>query len=366
MSMYYIGDFAFDGMYLEHHGILGQKWGVRRYQYRDGSLTPVGYAHYGYGHRENVKKTFVKNLSGAYEKEGNSRRNSKRMAKEEWKRQNEYLYRMKKDIDKLEKERDDKLSDIEFEATENLDDGILDKYFDKVVKDYREKHGNDGNSDADIMGTYFEDAMDMYLDDYASTQLTDISDKLTAIDSNIRNHVDKMMRDYVDTDADTIAARMKAERESRENYESEKAKSEAQFEKDINEKVDWDKKDKTFSDLQKTWKSLLEYRDANSGSPDLDSERHPFRKKMYELSGNPDRPKNGNGFNFKQAAKAVEKLRKQFEAKEKNLKGDDWMKEWNSFNKKEDQIFAEAIAKDLGYTPTKETVNFFEQIMYSD
>ena len=28
--------------YLEHHGIVGQKWGVRRYQNRDGSLTSEG------------------------------------------------------------------------------------------------------------------------------------------------------------------------------------------------------------------------------------------------------------------------------------------------------------------------------------
>lgn len=28
--------------YISHHGIRGQKWGIRRYQYADGSLTPAG------------------------------------------------------------------------------------------------------------------------------------------------------------------------------------------------------------------------------------------------------------------------------------------------------------------------------------
>lgn len=31
---------------LAHHGILGQKWGIRRYQNPDGSLTPEGRARY--------------------------------------------------------------------------------------------------------------------------------------------------------------------------------------------------------------------------------------------------------------------------------------------------------------------------------
>lgn len=44
MSYYYI---TRSPDYLEHHGILGMKWGVRRYQNKDGSLTPEGRARYG-------------------------------------------------------------------------------------------------------------------------------------------------------------------------------------------------------------------------------------------------------------------------------------------------------------------------------
>lgn len=35
-----------DTNHLEHHGIIGQKWGIRRYQNPDGSLTPAGRKRY--------------------------------------------------------------------------------------------------------------------------------------------------------------------------------------------------------------------------------------------------------------------------------------------------------------------------------
>lgn len=41
---------------LTHHGVKGQKWGVRRYQYADGSLTPAGRKRYAGTHDTSTVK----------------------------------------------------------------------------------------------------------------------------------------------------------------------------------------------------------------------------------------------------------------------------------------------------------------------
>lgn len=43
--------------YLAHHGIFGMKWGIRRYQNEDGTLTPEGLRRYG-GERRSIFKRY--------------------------------------------------------------------------------------------------------------------------------------------------------------------------------------------------------------------------------------------------------------------------------------------------------------------
>ena len=63
----YFNDFSdTNGDSLEHHGILGMKWGIRRYQNKDGSLTSAGrkrYNTYVFGSDYNARKKKAKGVT---------------------------------------------------------------------------------------------------------------------------------------------------------------------------------------------------------------------------------------------------------------------------------------------------------------
>jgi hypothetical protein len=50
--------------FLAHHGILGQRWGVRRYQNEDGTLTTAGKIRYGATKKEGIIKSIIQKTSG--------------------------------------------------------------------------------------------------------------------------------------------------------------------------------------------------------------------------------------------------------------------------------------------------------------
>lgn len=61
---------GYDQEYLEHHGILGMKWGIRRYQNKDGSLTAAGKARLKKPRTSTEKWKYkqIKHIDQLYEK----------------------------------------------------------------------------------------------------------------------------------------------------------------------------------------------------------------------------------------------------------------------------------------------------------
>lgn len=153
MRIYYVSGVPF-GDELYHHGIKGQKWGIRRYQNLDGSLTPAGRERYS---SEKEQKKFADKLSRRKWtiEESNALNNSPQIREIASKLKNEA------------KRYSDAAKAIE-DATERFysDRSFSDKYrrmaIDKVLKEWPEAFG--GASKKEIFSEF--DYLDAFQNEY--------------------------------------------------------------------------------------------------------------------------------------------------------------------------------------------------------
>lgn len=125
-----------EGIYLEHHGILGQKWGIRRFQNADGTLTAEG------------KKRYL-NSEGHFQRPDSLRRSVK---KQDLEVQSKYYERLnreaKREYSELKQLKGEEKARAEEEflksATASLDDAddLTGSRYGIVMQDVNEKSGD--------------------------------------------------------------------------------------------------------------------------------------------------------------------------------------------------------------------------------
>lgn len=120
-------------VYLAHHGILGQKWGVRRFQNPDGSLTNAGAKRYvklesKYNRYLAKSKSFDDRISSARKK--NRAKIENKISKLEAKRNLKNASKIDKKIDK----KKTKLKDFD-DYTKSVNAGA--KKYNRIINDYK-------------------------------------------------------------------------------------------------------------------------------------------------------------------------------------------------------------------------------------
>lgn len=190
---------------LYHHGILGQRWGHRRFQNEDGSWTPEGRERYGEGDaRTKAKATYETQKYKANLKSKAQKEKDRRAAKEERNRIKEQAKTNK--LIKKEQAKLDQQGVKKFRNTKNMSDEDLEKAIGrlKLQSEYNKQYALAKNPDGALAKAdrFFSGETGKFVKELAVATLPNVAKAATEkiLDSNLK-YANKLDREKMEAEA---------------------------------------------------------------------------------------------------------------------------------------------------------------------
>lgn len=164
--------------YLVHHGILGMKWGVRRYQNKDGSLTAEG------------RKRYL-NDDGTYNETAKKEIPLTAMTDEELRQRNNRI-RLENDYHTLSEEARKRNESRVAKALLNFAEKAAGRIFDKALSSMldKAKSGNDDEDEKKSLSDYSKDELS-HPENLSAEELKELS-KMVANAKVVKGYGDSM------------------------------------------------------------------------------------------------------------------------------------------------------------------------------
>ena len=167
---------------LAHHGILGQKWGVRRFQNEDGTLTSEGRKHYSSEYRkqmERAKQDVNRKGTDLYVKAYNQHANKLNSGLTD-----KYNREYDKKHNITEDSNYDYSSDPDYEANYyKMSDEIFNATYDKVVADA-------------LRNSYFYKSAQAIIEKYGTMDIADLVEQNNNYFKEVDENYEKVNKKY--------------------------------------------------------------------------------------------------------------------------------------------------------------------------